>query len=62
MLKAQFDFIVNLIKDDDVFRRQGKKPQAPVALQLKVTLYRLAHYGDLASYENIGGVLAVSIG
>lgn len=62
MPKEQFDFIVNLIKDHEVFARRGRKPQAPVERQLKVALYRLTHYGDLASYANISRTLSVSVG
>ncbi|KAF9079618.1 hypothetical protein BGX23_003597, partial [Mortierella sp. AD031] len=54
MNRDQFDFIVDLIKDHSVFARRGKKPQRPVAIQLKVALHRLAHDGSLSSLAAVG--------
>ncbi|KAF9122082.1 hypothetical protein BG015_005660, partial [Linnemannia schmuckeri] len=57
----QFDFILNLIKDHVVFIG-GTKPQIDVAVQLKVALIRLGHYGSLASVAHIADIMAVSTG
>ncbi|KAG0195134.1 hypothetical protein BGX33_004161, partial [Mortierella sp. NVP41] len=41
MTKAQFNTLVDLIKDHPVFISTGNKPQLPVREQLKICLYRL---------------------
>lgn len=46
-----FNYIENLIK---VFAQTGPRPQAPVRLQLMVTLYRLAHTVEIATTFGIG--------
>lgn len=48
-----FDFIVACIKDHDIFRSRSNFPQAPVEIQLAVTLYRMGRYGNGASVEDI---------
>ncbi|KAE8209084.1 hypothetical protein CF327_g6882, partial [Tilletia walkeri] len=55
-----FDFILDAIKGDDVFRSAPGKTQTKVDVQLAVFLYRLGHYGNgvkessVASYFGLG--------
>ncbi|KAK3830064.1 MAG: hypothetical protein JOS17DRAFT_677742, partial [Linnemannia elongata] len=62
MNETQFDCIVNLIKDASVFKSRGRKPQKPVADQLKVALHRFCHDGSLSSLNAVGRQLGVSVG
>lgn len=62
MNKAQFHFIVELIKDATVFKSRGKKPQKPVMDQLKVALHRFCHDGSLSSRAAVGRQLGISVG
>ncbi|KAF9536062.1 hypothetical protein EC957_000565, partial [Mortierella hygrophila] len=62
MNKAQFRFIVDLIKDATVFKSRGRKPQKPVEDQLKVALHRFCHDGSLSSRSAVGRQLGVSVG
>jgi hypothetical protein len=39
MTKAQFNTLVDLIKDHPVFIPKGNKPQMPIREQLKICLY-----------------------
>ena len=41
--KTKFDRLVQLLRFDPAFDTGSRKPQAPVALQMAVTLARLAH-------------------
>lgn len=48
-----FEFILLLIKDHPVFANSSNNPQAPVDVQLAVTLYRMGRFGNGASLEDI---------
>ena len=47
-----FEFILLLIKDHPVFTNNSNNPQAPVDVQLAVTLYRMGRFGNGASLED----------
>ena len=48
-----FDVILNLIKDHPIFQNNSNNEQAPVHIQLAVTLFRLGRYGNAASVQDI---------
>ncbi|KAJ6616864.1 hypothetical protein B0H10DRAFT_1798595 [Mycena sp. CBHHK59/15] len=48
-----FAVILELIQDHTIFTNNSNVPQTPVDVQLAVTLYRLGHYGNAASLEDI---------
>lgn len=50
MTKAQFNTLVDLIKDHSVFIPKGNKPQMPVREQLKICLYRLGAPAMMFNY------------
>ncbi|KAF6209583.1 hypothetical protein GE061_015331 [Apolygus lucorum] len=56
---AQFQTIVDLIKDDAVFK---SKLQFPVEVQLMIVLYRLGSYGEGASIAKIANLFGVGDG
>ncbi|KAI7828976.1 hypothetical protein BC939DRAFT_500424 [Gamsiella multidivaricata] len=62
VMSKQFDFVLKIIRDHQVFRYQGKRRQADVAIQLKVALHRLGHDGPLSCFEAIGRTLGTSVG
>ena len=57
-----FNVILELIKDNPVFANNSNVPQTPVDVQLAVTLYRLGHYGNAASLEDVARLAGVSSG
>jgi hypothetical protein len=48
-----FNFILDLIKDHPVFQNNSNTPQAPIHVQLAVTLYHVGHFGNGACLEDI---------
>ena len=48
-----FQVIVKLIKDHPIFHNNSNHAQAPVEEQLAVTLFRMGHFGNAASLEDI---------
>jgi hypothetical protein len=57
-----FEFILLLIKDHPVFTNNSHNPQAPVDVQLAVTLYRMGRFGNGASLEDIARIAGCSEG
>lgn len=57
-----FEFLYTLIKDHPVFTNNSNNPQAPVDVQLAVTLYCMGRYGNGASLEDIARVAGCSEG
>lgn len=41
-----FKFVVNAIRDDDIFCNHSRHAQEPVDYQVMVALSRLGHYGN----------------
>ncbi|KAL1937971.1 hypothetical protein VTO73DRAFT_12721 [Trametes versicolor] len=48
-----FDTLVRLIEDHPIFQNHSNNPQAPIQVQLAITLYRMGHYGNGASLQEI---------
>ena len=48
-----FDIVLSLIEHHPVFQNNSNRPQVPVEVQLAVTLYRMGHYGNGASIQDI---------
>ncbi|KAG9078619.1 hypothetical protein FS749_009330 [Ceratobasidium sp. UAMH 11750] len=59
---ATFRFILDEIKDNPRFRNNSTCPQAPVELQLAITLHRLGRYGNGASMDDIAFLAGVGHG
>ncbi|KIO22284.1 hypothetical protein M407DRAFT_79390 [Tulasnella calospora MUT 4182] len=57
-----FHHILSLIQDHPIFMCRGPRPQAPVELQLAVTLYRAGRYGNGSSVGDIARIAGVSEG
>lgn len=57
-----FDVLIQLIKDDPVFQNNSNSPQSPVDYQLAITLYRLGHFGNAASLEDVARLAGCSEG
>lgn len=57
-----FEKLLSLIEDHEVFQSDSNHGQAPVELQLAVTLYRMGRYGNGASVEDIARVAGCSEG
>ncbi|KAF6749093.1 hypothetical protein DFP72DRAFT_548602 [Ephemerocybe angulata] len=56
-----FEFILLLISGHPIFTNNSHVPQAPVDVQLAVTLYRLGRYGNGASLEDIARSMLVRL-
>ncbi len=57
-----FSALLDLIKNHEVFQSESNHSQAPVELQLAVTLYRMGRYGNGASIEDIARIAGCSEG
>src|ERR1700678_4525523 len=57
-----FEFMLCLIKDHPIFSNNSNNPQAPVDVQLAVTLYRMGRFGNGASLEDIARIAGCSEG
>jgi hypothetical protein len=57
-----FCSILDMIEDNPVFTNNSNNPQAPVEVQLAVTLYCLGRYGNGASVQDIARITGVSEG
>jgi hypothetical protein len=57
-----FLVLLDLIEDHPIFQNDSNNAQAPVQVQLAVTLYRMGHYGNGASLEDIARFAGVSEG
>lgn len=57
-----FDVLIQLIKDHPIFQNNSNNPQSPVDYQLAVTLYRMGHFGNAASLEDIARLAGCSEG
>jgi hypothetical protein len=65
MLRASpevFYVILGLIEDHPIFQNHSNNPQAPVWIQLAVTLYRMGRYGNGASIQDIACFAGISKG
>ncbi|XP_036317676.1 protein ALP1-like [Rhagoletis pomonella] len=58
----EFVFILDLIKDDDVFKTSSSSSQLPIGLQLKIVLYRLGSFGDGVSIRKAATLFSVGDG
>ncbi len=57
-----FDILIDLIKDHPVFQNNSNRPQAPVDIQLAVTLYRMGRNGNGVSVMDVARNCAISEG
>jgi hypothetical protein len=57
-----FDIVLSLIEHHPVFRNNSNHPQAPVEVQLVVTLYRTGRCGNGASIQDIARAAGCSEG
>lgn len=57
-----FEFLLLIIKDHPIFQNDSNTPQAPVDVQLAVTLYRMGRYGNGASLEDLARTAGCSEG
>jgi hypothetical protein len=57
-----FDTLLLLINDDTVFQNNSSSPQAPMKIQLAVTLYRMGRFGNGASVEDVARTAGCSPG
>ncbi|KIM59852.1 hypothetical protein SCLCIDRAFT_68865, partial [Scleroderma citrinum Foug A] len=57
-----FQVILSLIEDHPIFYNESNNSQAPVEVQLGVTLYRMGRYGNGASVEDIARIAGCSEG
>ncbi|KAF7367676.1 DDE Tnp4 domain-containing protein [Mycena sanguinolenta] len=57
-----FQFILNLIDENEIFFNGSTNGQAPVEQQLAVTLYRMGRFGNAASLEDIARTAGCSEG
>lgn len=62
MSRHSFGYLVREIENHPVFFNESTCPQAPVWLQLAVTLDRFAHYGTGASLERSQGLWGIGKG
>ncbi|XP_065365511.1 putative nuclease HARBI1 [Calliphora vicina] len=58
----EFFYILDLIKDDEVFKTSSSTAQLPVEMQLKIVLYRLGSYGDGLSIRKVATLFGVGDG
>lgn len=58
----EFVFVLDLIKDDDVFKTSSSSSQLPIELQLKIVLYRLGSFGDGVSIRKVATLFGVGDG
>lgn len=54
-----FHHVLSLIKDHPVFISRSSRPQAPVELQLAVTLYQAGHYGNGSSVTDVARIAGI---
>lgn len=59
---AAFHHILSLIQNHSVFLSRSPKPQAPVELQLVVTLYRAGRYRNGAGVDDVARIAGLSEG
>lgn len=52
MNRAEFTSVVALFGDDDIFKSQGRKPQAPPKVQLATCIYRMAGGESIRTVQN----------
>jgi hypothetical protein len=57
-----FQVILELIQDHKVFQNNSNTPQTPVDIQLAVALYRLGHYGNAASVQDVARMAGIGDG
>jgi hypothetical protein len=57
-----FDRLVDCIKDDHIFHSNSFNQQAPVIVQLSITLYRFGHFGNASSVEQVAQWAGCSAG
>jgi hypothetical protein len=57
-----FDSLLELIQNHDQFQNNSNIQQAPVRVQLAITLFRFGHFGNAASVEAIAQWAGVSVG
>ena len=57
-----FRYILNLIKDNRIFKNDSINQQASVSSQLKIALYKLAHDGSGSGFKPSSSQWAVSEG
>lgn len=57
-----FDYLLSIIRDDEVFQNNSNNPQLPVAEQLVIALYRFGHYGNAASTMKVALQFGVGYG
>lgn len=57
-----FEVLHQLIKDHPVFQNNSHSAQAPVNLQLAVTLYQMGRYGNAATVQDIAQDAGISKG
>ncbi|XP_054083341.1 putative nuclease HARBI1 [Zeugodacus cucurbitae] len=60
--KTTFDFIIDLIKDDEVFNGPRSCKQFPIQIQLAVVMYRLGSCGEGATITKIASLFGISDG
>lgn len=57
-----FYHVLSLIQNHAIFTSRAPRPQAPVEIQLAVTLYRAGRYGNGASVEDVARIAGISEG
>jgi hypothetical protein len=57
-----FSTILQLIENHPIFLNHSNNRQTPVEQQLAVTLYRMGHFGNAASVEDIAQIAGCSEG
>ena len=62
MNRESFKIIVNLIKDNQVFHKVGKKKQRPVEHQLLVFLFRIGKRGSAGSHKYVAQHFGIGVG
>lgn len=60
--RSTFNFVFNLIKDDEVFDGSKSGKQHPIKMQLLLVLYRLGSSGEAATYTKIATLFGVGDG
>lgn len=60
--RATFGFILNAIQDNRIFQSHGNVPQAPVARQLQVALYRFGAHGNAGAVRRVGARFGIGDG
>lgn len=59
---TEFAYILDLIKDDDVFKTKAHTIQLPIELQLKIVLFRLGSSGDGLTIRKVASLFGVGDG